>query len=230
MREKALMRKIAVIFPGLGYTKDRPLLYYAGKIAEAHGYERRALDFSSLRLTKDGLRDPARLEEAVDRCAGMAEALWADVALGCGKGISGSSSRVAVSVSSMSSAAEQSAKAGYGHDGESAERADIVFISKSIGTVAASLFAKRHGIAVRQIYFTPLEYIEHFAEADNGLVFYGDADPFANPREIARIAEALHLEAHCFANANHSLETGDVLDDIANLQKVMQIVENTFGK
>ena len=25
------MRKIAVVFPGVGYTKDRPLLYYAGK-------------------------------------------------------------------------------------------------------------------------------------------------------------------------------------------------------
>ena len=57
MREKAFMRKIAVIFPGLGYTADRPLLYYAGKIAMAHGYERRALNFSSLRLTKDDLRD-----------------------------------------------------------------------------------------------------------------------------------------------------------------------------
>ncbi|MCR5661624.1 MAG: hypothetical protein K6G50_05805, partial [bacterium] len=73
------MRKIAVIFPGLGYTADRPLLYYAGKIAMAHGYERRALNFSILRLTKDDLREPARLQEAVDRCVGMAEALWADV-------------------------------------------------------------------------------------------------------------------------------------------------------
>jgi phosphoglycolate phosphatase len=26
--------KIAVIFPGIGYTCDKPLLYYAGKFAQ----------------------------------------------------------------------------------------------------------------------------------------------------------------------------------------------------
>lgn len=32
-------KKLAVIFPGMGYTKDKPLLYYAGRIATAKGYE-----------------------------------------------------------------------------------------------------------------------------------------------------------------------------------------------
>ena len=31
--------KIAVLFPGIGYTCDRPLLYYAGKLAASLGYE-----------------------------------------------------------------------------------------------------------------------------------------------------------------------------------------------
>ena len=40
MLERAdTMSKIAVIFPGMGYTKDRPLLYFAGKIAKSCGYE-----------------------------------------------------------------------------------------------------------------------------------------------------------------------------------------------
>ena len=33
------MRKIAVLFPGIGYTCDRPLLYYAGKLAASLGCE-----------------------------------------------------------------------------------------------------------------------------------------------------------------------------------------------
>ena len=33
------MKKIAIVFPGVGYTKDRPLLYYAGKLAVKRGYE-----------------------------------------------------------------------------------------------------------------------------------------------------------------------------------------------
>lgn len=32
-------KKLAVIFPGMGYTKDKPLLYYAGKLAASKGYE-----------------------------------------------------------------------------------------------------------------------------------------------------------------------------------------------
>ena len=31
--------KIAVILPGIGYHKDKPLLYYAAKLAKQHGYE-----------------------------------------------------------------------------------------------------------------------------------------------------------------------------------------------
>lgn len=33
------MKKIAVLFPGMGYTCDKPLLYYTGKLAAAEGYE-----------------------------------------------------------------------------------------------------------------------------------------------------------------------------------------------
>ena len=32
-------KKLAVIFPGMGYTKDKPLLYYSGKLAASKGYE-----------------------------------------------------------------------------------------------------------------------------------------------------------------------------------------------
>ncbi len=32
-------RNIAVLFPGIGYTCDKPLLYYSGKLAQERGYE-----------------------------------------------------------------------------------------------------------------------------------------------------------------------------------------------
>ncbi|MBR0164741.1 MAG: alpha/beta hydrolase [Lachnospiraceae bacterium] len=31
-------KKLAVIFPGIGYRTDKPLLYYAASLARAHGY------------------------------------------------------------------------------------------------------------------------------------------------------------------------------------------------
>ena len=37
--EKESVKKIAIIFPGMGYHKDKPLLYYSGRIARAFGFE-----------------------------------------------------------------------------------------------------------------------------------------------------------------------------------------------
>ena len=40
--------KLAVIFPGLGYHKDKPLLYFAGKLARQAGYEVITIDYGVL--------------------------------------------------------------------------------------------------------------------------------------------------------------------------------------
>lgn len=39
-------KKLAVIFPGMGYHKDKPLLYYSGKLAASNGYEVLALEYT----------------------------------------------------------------------------------------------------------------------------------------------------------------------------------------
>ena len=62
------MRKIAVIFPGVGYTKDRPLLYYAAKIAANSGYELRFIDFSGIRWSKEKLKDEGFLFTTLEKC------------------------------------------------------------------------------------------------------------------------------------------------------------------
>lgn len=41
-------RKIVVIFPGVGYTKDRPLLYYSRKLASLYGYEEICVNYQNL--------------------------------------------------------------------------------------------------------------------------------------------------------------------------------------
>ena len=180
------MRKIAVIFQGVGYTKDRPLLYYSGKIAAAFGYELVWPDFSGLVWSKEALKDPVRMEEILNVCIGRAEAAC-------------------------------EAKQITADD-------TLLFLSKSIGTVVAAAYAKKHGLPAKQIFFTPLPDMERFVEAGNGLVFYGSADPYALPETIARLCCENQLEAYCIDNANHSLETGRVLQDIAALERIMQKV------
>lgn len=42
------MKKLAVIFPGIGYTHDRPLLYYSQKIVKERGYETVCVEYGNL--------------------------------------------------------------------------------------------------------------------------------------------------------------------------------------
>lgn len=44
------MKKIAVIFPGVGYHVDKPLLYYSRKIAAQNGYEIREVRYGNFPL------------------------------------------------------------------------------------------------------------------------------------------------------------------------------------
>jgi len=39
------MSKLAVFFPGIGYTADKSLLHYSRRIAADHGYQIRIMDY-----------------------------------------------------------------------------------------------------------------------------------------------------------------------------------------
>ncbi|MCR4748728.1 MAG: hypothetical protein K5877_02820 [Lachnospiraceae bacterium] len=181
------MRKIAVVFPGVGYTKDRPLLYYAGKIAGSHGYELVHMDFSGIKWSKEQLKDKDFLLKTLDHCLERANTALANTDL--------------------------------------SDNVSVLFISKSIGTIVATAYAKLYGINAKQICFTPLEFIDRFAEEKNGLIFYGSSDPYADPDVIAKICCEKHLTVYRIADADHSLETGDVIKDISNLEFVMSKVK-----
>lgn len=185
------MSKIAVIFPGMGYTKDRPLLYYAGKIAVSCGYELRFVDFSGIPWSKEDLKDHKKFTGILEICLNRAKAVLSEI------------------------------------DVQAAE--SLLFISKSIGTVAASACANKMSLEVKQIYFTPLEAFAGFLEKGNGLVFYGKSDPFANEKMIAQICSENKLESHGVDAANHSLETKDLIADIDNLRQIMLRVEDMLA-
>ena len=75
-------KKYAVIFPGAGYTKDRPLLYYAGKLAVYYGYEPVYIDFSDLKITKEKLQDQHQMEEILAQCLERTHSKLRDIDLG----------------------------------------------------------------------------------------------------------------------------------------------------
>lgn len=58
------MSKIAIIVPGIGYTTDRSLLYFAGKVAQNAGYEILKIRFSGFEKGVKG--DPEKMKRAFD--------------------------------------------------------------------------------------------------------------------------------------------------------------------
>ena len=180
------MKKIAVIFQGIGYNSDRPLLYYSKKIAMQHGYEIAEVRFHG--MDKSMLKDRKAVLEAFAAASGQAEESLAHIDF-----------------------------SGY---------KDIIFVSKSIGTVAASVYASRRQIPARQVYFTPLEQTFSLVEENNGLVFFGDKDPLIEPARIEELCRQKNLEFRIFHEANHSLETGDLQKDLKNMVDIIEETEN----
>lgn len=65
------MKKLAVIFPGIGYHADKPLLYYAKEIARYDGYE--IIDVNYRGFPEKVKGDIARMRESFDLALSQAE-------------------------------------------------------------------------------------------------------------------------------------------------------------
>ena len=97
---------------------------------------------------------------------------------------------------------------------------------ESIGTAVSAAFAQRHGIPCRQILYTPLSLTFALAP-QNALAFLGTADPWSDASSVAAAARANGTPLCLYENANHSLETGDVLHDLATLQETQTFIADT---
>ena len=66
-----MSEKLAVLFPGVGYQIDRPLLYHSAKLARERGYEVCTVSYPPL---PTGLRGkPERIQQAIELCARSAQ-------------------------------------------------------------------------------------------------------------------------------------------------------------
>lgn len=180
------MRKIAVVFPGIGYNSDKPLLYFSKKIAKEHDFEIEEILFKD--MDRDILGNREKMLAAFTAVTRQAE--------------------------------EQLKNINFEDFGE------IIFISKSIGTVAASVYAAKHKIPARQVFFTPLEQTFSLVEEQNGLVFFGTKDPWIDIGRIQELCNEKKLHFRTITGGNHSLETGKVYDDVETISNVIQETED----
>lgn len=176
-----MRKKIAVLFPGIGYHTDKPLLYYSRELARERGYEIKEIKYGELPSGIKG--NHAKMLEAFQKA--------------------------------LQDAKEQL-------NGVSFEQyEDVLFLSKSIGTAVAAACASECGIFARQVYYTPVE--ESFeAIGREGIVFHGTADPWARTEVIEKACQERGLPLYLTEQANHSMETGEVLADIRIMQDIME--------
>ena len=182
------MSKLAVIFPGIGYTVDKPLLYYSRKIAGGLGYEIKPLLYGGFPGNVRGDKD--KMSECYRIALEQTKEMLADTDLNA-------------------------------YD-------DILFIGKSIGTAVAANLAVQSpaGNRIRLVLYTPLE--ETFAFPFGAAVaFTGTDDPWVGGHEsrISELCRKRNIPCFVFQGANHSLETGNPLEDIDNLLSVMKETE-----
>lgn len=70
-------KKIAVIFPGIGYHTDKPLLYFSKKLAVLHGYEIKEVPYGGF---KEGIKGSTlKMYEAYESALRQTEELLKDI-------------------------------------------------------------------------------------------------------------------------------------------------------
>lgn len=199
----------AVIFPGLGYGPDRPLLYYAGKLAREAGYEIITVSYGELprveRPSPGKPLDTARLEE----CFALAL------------------ERVMPQLDRVGRGEPGSAPAGGTADG-AASGGGLLLISKSIGTAVGAAWAASRGLSPRQLLYTPVTRTFDFPLA-RSIAFHGTADPWLGNEECTDGCRRAGVPLYTFEGANHSFECGGVQESIRNLAGAMRLTEEFIG-
>jgi len=177
--------KIAVIFPGIGYHVDKPLLYHSAKLAASLGYEVIKISYPECTINLKEA-DTAQIRDFAERCLKKTEEAFGDVNLD--------------------------------------EAEDIVFISKSIGTVVAAAYSSQHEYNIRHVFFTPLAETFEYDISTDIIAFNGTSDNWADWKMIRKLCETRSIPITTVDNANHSLETGDVIKDIGILKETIETV------
>ena len=71
------MKRLAVFFPGIGYTVDKPLMHYSRRLAEKHGFEICLLPYSGFPKKVKG--DKTKMQESYKIALKQAKEMLSDI-------------------------------------------------------------------------------------------------------------------------------------------------------
>lgn len=215
---KSQPTKIAVLFPGVGYHTDKPLLYYSKKLAKYLGFEIREVTYPPLPSGIKG--SPEKMEEAFLLARAQVEEQLDSIPFARYD-----------SVVFISKSIGTALAASYAGDHALPARqiyytpvaASFPFIETALKTTSKNMVP---GKSVKVVVPVELASSDNntFCKPDNALhhiAFHGTADSWAETTLIQTLAKEIHLPLHLIPDADHSLETGDVLKDLDILKQVM---------
>ncbi len=184
-------RKLTVLFPGIGYHCDKPLLYYTRKLAKKYEH-----DVVEIRYEFEGeipgiKNNPDRMLEAIADFTEQAMKQLSDVVF---------------------------------DDFDS-----IIFVGKSIGTAIAARIARENDRPIRQLVYTPVPDTLQNLPRENVVVFHGLSDPWCENDIAEEARKATGFELHLVEGANHSLETGDPMEDLRIVRDVIDNAEKFYS-
>lgn len=133
-----------------------------------------------------------------------------------GKNLRGNEEKMQQAFDSLYAQAENSLK-----EIEFDQYEQIVFISKSIGTIIASAYAATYKIPCRHILYTPLKHTYAY-EHETAVAFIGSSDPWSDVKEVTDLSQKQDVKIHIYEGANHSLETKSVRDNLDILKDVIE--------
>ena len=223
------MSKIAVIFPGIGYHTDKPLLYYSGKLAAAAGYEIIKISYPKYDVNlKQATKE--QLATFVKMCLEATTETLKDAGLGDAEDvlfISKSIGTVVAAAYAKEIGADAThAGADATHAGADVTHAGADTTCAGEDTTCAGANTTCAGTVIRQVYFTPLEETFDYVKKGVGIAFNGTKDNWADYKKVQKLAAEYDIPLTTIEDANHSLETGDAVKDIQNLEKViLKLVE-----
>ena len=186
---------LAVIFPGIGYTCDRSLLYYTAVMMREYGYKVVPVPYTGFPKNVKG--DTQKMRE----CYAIAQNQAAEIL----RDINFSDYDDIVFI------------------GKSIGTVVALAIARQFGLTAryvlyTPLVETFDLLPLQTPDHTPVNAFER------AIAFHGTSDPWAKTPEIIDACLPRGIPLHIVENANHSLETGDLDTDLHTLKETMEKV------
>lgn len=177
--------RLVVLFPGMHYSCELPILYYARATATQCGFDLLALEYG-YQAARSNL-EFNELPRVVDEC-------------------------------------EETLKLVLN------QYEQIVFISKSLGTLVAGEVHSRLKKYIKHVYLTPIFKSIPYINATEGIIIYGSNDSVFDENVASQITVTKNRTIIKIADADHSLETKNVEHDILTLGKLVKLYKDFLNE